>query len=471
MALLTDPDSLNQGTEVTITPATKLIKLNRAGNLSSDGVTLKCLYSFLKEEWKSDGTLIKYPFPMGPITDEQFELVSGWNFDKTGSGSDYTPNLIRTGGWAVKNTGGQTTEMWAGVVTLGTVQAGGQIYCQQAGAGAAVNFNLTGAVNQAIEIYRDDNGDGSPDFDYRGYLKLFLREQGNVYASSQLADIGVAELTYQVYRFPLSDADDLKITHSDVQIDANADETADVAPYAGMSITWHASAQQRSIGGTSRDFHVIIDGNQGTLEQIYEFVQWSLRRTAAVDIDAGAGTKVGRLTNELLRFVGDTLYCRLDATGGVYVDDILTSDSNRIVFIDDTGTERTNPYTASLTLSFGENLVNDADAVYRVFFSNDDAGANLGYDYGTANAITVKDAANADMAGSIGGLASIQRSYDYDGNVQRGAGSEGDDAPITVVAIGLATGQFVKATGTIARSTANSVSLVAALERNFANPA
>jgi hypothetical protein len=62
---------------------------------------------------------------------------------------------------------------------------------------------------------------------------------------------------------------------------------------------------------------------------------------------------------------------------------------------------------------------------------------------------------------------SVNHSYDYDGNIQRGAGSEGKDAPITVVGIGLSTGQYVSATGTIQRSKANSVSLVAALERNY----
>jgi hypothetical protein len=39
------------------------------------------------------------------------------------------------------------------------------------------------------------------------------------------------------------------------------------------------------------------------------------------------------------------------------------------------------------------------------------------------------------------------------------------------VGIGLATGQYVKATGTIARSTSNSVTLTAPFERNYANPA
>ena len=91
-------------TEVTITPATKLILLNIAGNLSTDGVNLDTLYSYLKQQWKTDSELIKYPFPMVPLTDEQYEFVSGWNLDKTGSGNSYTPNLIRTAGWAVKNT-------------------------------------------------------------------------------------------------------------------------------------------------------------------------------------------------------------------------------------------------------------------------------------------------------------------------------------------------------------------------------
>jgi hypothetical protein len=74
------------------------------------------------------------------------------------------------------------------------------------------------------------------------------------------------------------------------------------------------------------------------------------------------------------------------------------------------------------------------------------------------------------MSGNVGGSPSVQLSFAYDSNVQRGAASAGTDAPITVVGIGLATAQFVKATGTIQRSTSNVVSLVAPLERNYANP-
>ena len=67
--------------------------------------------------------------------------------------------------------------------------------------------------------------------------------------------------------------------------------------------------------------------------------------------------------------------------------------------------------------------------------------------------------------------ASIPFDYDYDNNEQRGAGTSGSDVPFTGVALGLGTAQYVVTTGTWTRSTANSVNFVAALERNYSNPA
>jgi hypothetical protein len=75
------------------------------------------------------------------------------------------------------------------------------------------------------------------------------------------------------------------------------------------------------------------------------------------------------------------------------------------------------------------------------------------------------------MGGLVGGNSSEQFGYDYDTNVQRGAGSEETIAPITVVAIGLSNAQYVLATGTIDRTNANIVTLTAPTERNYANPA
>jgi hypothetical protein len=529
--MLTDPDDLVDPTNIVIDTSGKTVQLVVAGSLTSDGVTLKCVYSKLKELWKSSSTYIKFPFPMSPITDEQFEMVNGWDWE-----DDTTRYLLRNGGWALKDTGGVSQEEWAGIISLGSIGGTDQAYFLQSSGGSTANFQLTGAVNQAVKIYGDVTH-GS--FDYRSYFKIYCRIYQKTYAFSQLSDIGATVMTYQAYRFPLANASDPKITHDDTYVEGNA-------PYTGMTITWYGTAQTRDIGGTDYDFHVIIDGNSGTAEQIFEFVQHELRQ--ATDIDDGAGTQTGKKTGALLRFVGDTLYTVAVTEGGVFIDNYLSNDVNRLVFVDDLGAELTFPYTAVLTINFGDNLVNDADARYWVYFTNDDSGSNLGYDYGTSNAILVDtsnavtsthracSAANvatittatahglviddivrvagiggsgyngiftvsatsdgthfsyalthaeetetADTGGTltqimgsvVDGDATVTHTFAYDTNIQRGNtlpnASPTDDAPITVVGIGLETGQFVKATGNIARSITNSISLVAPLERNYQN--
>src|SRR5574343_322678 len=200
-------------------------------------------------------------------------------------------------------------------------------------------------------------------------------------------------MTSIVYRFPLANSDDLKITHNDTTISTTT-------PYTNIDITYYAVNQQRTIGGVAYDFNVIIDGNNATAEQIYEKIQYQLR--SSLDIDEGTGTVTGKTANDLLTFIGDTL----STSTGVYIDNFATNDTNRLQFHDVTGTLRTYPYVATITLNFNDNLQSDTDAVYRVFFTNDDAGSNLGYDYGTDNDIVVNNASGTPMSGPISGNSS-----------------------------------------------------------------
>ena len=476
MALIIDPDQLadsaanDNSEEVYINTTTKRIKLVVVGNLSTDGVTMKALYSFLKEEWKNDPNtknLAAFPFPLTPITDESFEFVEGWDFE-----DDTARYLIRTAGWTVKNTSGLTTQQWAGIVGLGTIESNDQLYYQQ-GSGAGVDFELQGQVNQAVQILRDDDGDGNfaegSDFDRRTSLTIFGREQGQVFGKANLADIGVTSMGPQAYRFPIGTGADLKILTADTGIKASGTGyPADVAPYDAMTITYYATPQSKAVGASSYNFGIVVDANGQTLQEVYEFIQYALRQDA--DIDAGAGTVNGKTADPLARYVGDTFYT-IAATNpagggtGVWIENFDTNDVNSIVLVDNTGTERTFPYTASLTINFNDNLVADAAAEYTVYFTT---LPGVGNDWGEASAVIVDDADDIDMAGAVSG-ASITHTFDYDANVQGGR-TAGTDASITVVAIGLGTGQYVRATGTIQRSTTNTVTLVAPLERTYANP-
>jgi len=532
MAKITDPDNLVRsslvgelGTDgnIWIDTTFRMISLGEFGSLSTDGVSIQAFYSYLKEEWKTDAELIKYPFPMVAITPEQFEFVDGWQ-----PANIETVNLFRDGGFAVKNADGTSSSEFSGIITLGTIGGSDQVYFQQTGSGHAVNVSLTGAVNQCIKTFGKSGGNtisftnatdtisstvpittfasgevievtgsGSNDGTYtiasiagdylsmvieetgtltdegagatieiladsRSYFKIFVREQAKLYAQSQLSDIGVNTFTYQAYRFPLANADDLKITVSDVGIDSDSNGVADVAPYSDMSITYYAVAQSRTIGASAYNFDIIIDAdvaNDGALptaEEIYEFVEWSLRQNS--DIDAGAGNVIGKTAESLLKFVGDTLI----TSQGVFIDQFSSTDINRIEFYDDTNTKRVFPFVSAGSINFNDNLVSDSGAVYRMFYT--DANGN---NFGDSDAIIVQDNSSSDIAGSIS-APSVQFTFDYDGNVQGGR-TAGTDANITVVAIGLNKAQYVKATSTIGRSNANSVSLVASLERNYSN--
>lgn len=686
-APVTDPDNLTatvltngtitsgwpHGTEVVIDTQVKRIGLQVVGNLGTDGVTLKCLYSFLKEEWKDNATLIKFEFPMGPITDEQFEFVRGWTLEidagsVSGAANQTTTQLIRSGGWSVVDTNGNVVEQYAGKISLGTfVDTTDQAYYQRADAGqytASQDFTLTNPVNEAVEVLKFvnpttaitgtgttatatvDNSGGeiavgdtifisgatpttyngthvvtgvnttvSVEFasaetvtatvqgrvynDWRTFFKIFLREQGKTYSQQQLSDIGVTTLTYQAYRYPLSNITDLKVTNSDgliagatvstasgtgsvVTITTTADHGFKVNdsviiagidpagyngtftitatpttttfeysgtesgaynsggtvkgadtddPYGKITITylrdangdrynvigavadttyavgdvvqedngagsrwyectvagtvtgstgvakasWGGTATfvaytgERQIGTEYYAFDIIIDGDTDTAvfnagdavaSQIYERVQYEQR--LLTDIDDSSGSIIGNTADTLLRFVGDTLI----TAQGVYIDSFNVNDQNSIEFFDSLNNQRLFPFVATLTLNFNDNLQNDGVAIYRVFFTTLPGGNN----YATANATLVDDNSGTDMANTISGSSSITLDFDYDNNTQGGR-TANTDAAVTAVALGLNTGQFVSATGTIGRSKTNSISLVAPLERNYENPA
>ena len=480
MAKIIDPDQLNQGTEVEFLSGSLQIKLNTAGNLSTDGVSMQALYSFVKEEWKNDDNLIKFPFPMVSITTEQFEFINGWDLSGSANVSALQDTAgswtyIKDGGWAVVNSAGNNTQEWMNITTLGAFNAGtDQAYYYQTSSGDIVNTVLSGEVNQGIQILSSGSIPGEQ-FDYRGFFKIYLREQGKVYAFYDLiSEQNLTALTYRKFALPLANSLDLNIDATDNQITGSA-------PYTGMSITYFTESFARDISGTSRNFHVLINGNSGTKQQIYEFVQKQLRSGSGFDIDAGASfaNVTGSVAEELLEFVGNTLKTKFQTavggnaaiSGGVFIENTLAVDANDLAFRDDLNIERTFDFVAAGNLLFNSFLQSDTDAIYKVFFTNDDTGDNTGRDFGTQNAIIIiQNDGTSPLTGSVATSASRQFDYNFDKNVQRGTDSSGSVVPFTGVAIGLSSAQYVVVTGTITRSTTNTINFVAAQERNYSNP-
>lgn len=385
MPKIVDPDQLNDATEIVIATGPKTIQLVVAGNLSdaapgkSSGVTVQAVYSKLKELWKDTAAYNKYKFPMKAIFEAKFELINGWTW-----ADQQTRDLLRDGGWRDTSDNSE----FACIISLGTVNAPGSdlaYYQQIAGFDqTTTNFDKTGELNEGVQTW-----DGAAN-DYRGFLKVYLRVQGKLYAQGNLlVDQDLAALTYQAYRLPLANATDIKVTQSDAFIDANS-------PYTGMTLDflkgsgfttwansvvypagavvldpirqangssngtwwftpaggtssgtgtaddvgvtdWESYAGEVQIGAEWFAFNRLITGNNGTAEQIYEWAQRELRRTTNINDNGtgapnqnGFGTVNGNVAVPLLTFLGDTLQTR----AGVLITGFDVNDQNRIEFFD-----------------------------------------------------------------------------------------------------------------------------------------
>jgi len=505
--------------------------VDSTGSSATNGVTLQCLYSFTLEEWAVDSNLIKFSFPFQPITAEQFELINGWTFadstteqlirDAGWAVRDASANIVEM--WA----------NIASLGTFDAAGDQAYFQQEDGAASSNFNFTgeVNQAV-QILDDPNGD-GSFVDGYDRRAYFKVFLREENKLFDSYDLIaeqsptdESGITQMTYRKYALPLSNGTDLKYIDSDANIgttapytdvnityvreggvlanirgewrsgvayaigDVVSDDTgrwfvtetagtsagtsADIFSGGGDTDTgdtnWVAYSGERDIGGTYYAFDVIIDANVDNLasgaekEDVYEKVQFSLRQS--IDIDESTGSVIGNTADDLLEFVGDTLVTK----SGVYIDNFNSIDTNSITFTDAQGGARQFPFVAAGSLIFNENLQNDVNAKYFLFFTNDDAGANLGNDFDTSGATLIQDNSSSDITGDVLSNSTIAFNYDYDGNTQRGSGSNGTDVPFTGIALGRGTAQYVLTTGTLSRSTANSVNFVAGLERVYLNP-
>jgi hypothetical protein len=432
LALIVNPDSSGDITseEVVIETDAKTIEVTLLGDVddsspgSTSGVTLQCLYSFLKEEWHSNATLNKFKFPIKAIYEAKFVMQYGWSWQ-----AQQTRDLIRDAGWQ-EITGAEH----ACIISLGsqydnTQQAN---YANVAGFDQTVTgYDKTGPLDEAVEIYDGTSGD------YRDYLKSFLREWERTYSEYEIiSEQGFSALTYIAYRIPLANANDIKNDGSVTQafIDGANDpyqdmelqyyvgqlfETAAVQSYVqndvvqdgvgrwarcttggtvttpgggwasfGGTSVWEAYPGEREIeSGVYSAFNRAVQYNGvGTLptkEQIYLFCQNELTKAGNINDDPDAdsyGTVNGAVAVRLAYWVGDILH----SWPGVNFDDFHSNDTNSIVLhdikVDTSGLDSedvpyqsndlTYPFTAAGNMVFSTNLVDETnvDTLYRMYF-------------------------------------------------------------------------------------------------------
>jgi hypothetical protein len=480
MAKLIDGDDLIVSTNITIDTTARTFTLVASadgsttnGLIAKDGVTLQALYSKFIKLWETSA-YNSFPFPMYAIDAKsgQFQFgFDGSKFSDWGPADDTTRNMLRDGGFDEFQAGGtpdldgtsstgDLARRYVGIVSLGDVNTGAQLYYQLASSDAAVDFEFDDEVNQAIQIFGDSAVDaGSANINKQAFFRAFAREEGFTYADSTLADTGQTATGAFTVNVLLSNAVDTNVVNTDAEIVGSESAT-----YTNIVVDYFSTGQATDINDVNDDFpfSIIVDGNGATLQQIYTKLQYLLRQDADINDGGNAGTVNGKTASLLAEFEGSTLKCKQ----GVFISNFNLDELNNVEFIDDNGVTRVYNFASSGTLQFNSFLASGGTGYFTMFITDSVTGAN---DYGTANAIVLDDKDGADISGTITS-GSIPFTFAYDTNTQGGRSvftEAGGQVPVTVIAGNKGVAKPVVATATITKAKGITISLVAEQDRAY----
>lgn len=432
--MITDPDSLNIGTEITIDTGARTFTLLEAGNLvAKDGVDMNALWSFFVDKWAT-ATYKPYPFPMNKIDNRSGQYIFGRDPGGTYNGwkpaNDSTRQMLRNGGWNEYSNAGVLNRVYFGAVLQGGVSAGSQCYYQKESSGPAIDYTFTDLPNEARQVYGDaSNGN----FDHRTFFKSFNRTYGYTFDDVSLTDISESATGPYKLPFGINTAADLNLTANDTNVV--------LPPYDTCTIAYNSATSNATIGAGSYPFKKYITHTNLTRYQIYTRMQYLLRQNSDINTGGTAGTVTGKTADLICWFVGPTLYSRAFFTP-------IAADLNDVVFIDDNGVERQFPYASAGTLNFNSNLTSGGTGYYTLYYTTTPGGD----DFGEGTAVIVKDKDGVDITGTITG-ASIAFTFDYSNNTQGGyAGSTNRDVTLVwgnpgVAKPGVSTGQITQSKG------------------------
>ncbi len=453
MTMLTDPDTLIVGTNITFNFAAKTFDYiasadgsTTGGLIAKDGVDGNALWSKFVDLWATP-TYKPYPFPMNKIDNRSGQYVFGKDPGGTPNGwkpgSDATRQMIRNAGWSEYSNAGVLNRQYFGAVLQGSVSAGSQCYFQKTSTGAAIDYTFTDLPNEAIQVF-GDAANGS--FDNRTFFKSFNRTYGYTFDDVSLTDI--SETATGAYKLPFG-------INTSADLNLKADDTDILlTPYDTCTIKYDTTVTNITIGAGSYPFKKHITHTNLTRFQIYTKMQYLLRQGTDINTAGTGGIVTGKTADLICWFVGPTLYTKAFFTP-------LDADLNDIVFIDDNGFERVFPYASAGTLNFNSNLTSGGTGYYTLYYTTTPAGD----DFGEGTAVIVKDKNNTDITGTISS-ASIPFSFDFSSNTQGGYAG-GSNRNVTLVWGNPGVAKPGVSTGTIIESKGISISAVAESDPSY----
>ena len=427
---------------------------------ATSGITGKCFYSKLKKIWQDDNALNKHLFPIQMIYEASFIWINGWSpldqqtrdlvrdagfkegdlrenaciislgaMDDSANDQAYYTNI--TGFDQTKTDLDKTGELNENIQIKGT---GGtpdtsnyfKAFLREEQKSFA-SYNLLteqGLAALKFEAYRLPLANGTD-------IKAIDNDNTiSVTDAGSLSGVKYSELTIDYFVGNLFETALVQSYVADDVIQDTAGrwarcttggtmDAAGVADYTnnGGTALWEAYPGERLIGTEYFAFNRVLDvkdttnGYSARLPEIHSWAQYKLRQASDINDDVNGdayGTINGNIAVPFTGFVGDTLHTK----PGVFIDDYHSDDKNSIIFWDVTvdeggvdtegvpivSTDQKFPFTASGSLLFSQNFVDEPDGETRY---------TMYFQYITSTAVT-----GVKITGSSGASATI----DYTGD-------------------------------------------------------
>lgn len=450
--------------------------------IENDGIKLEALYAFERQERRRDEVLRQYDyyfkgtFKFGGA----YEVVNGRKFDDAdGSATSLTTDdryKVRGSGWIERNAAGAIGRIYYGVISLGNIEALSQPYYQllQGALGAPVNFDKDGPIDEAVQVYGDNDIDanayttttataaaqtisvvaasgtfsrsagdyladgfevgqrfdaaglannlgtytidtvtatvitivadewasltdetGNADevltvtgFDRRLYLSNKVRTFGNNYDEKILADSGVSQMDGYATGFALGESTHLTTGTYTL---ANVYGGSQISPWTGMTLE-ELDVAQTETGFTTADgdFTWVLNNSvPGNLDQCVAYLDAIAQTDNDINAHATNVTRGKRVGTWYTYNAEGKILPRTNIAGeGLFIEGLIGTDKNRVIFTDDAGATKEYPAYSAVSVTVGANAVADTLAWFHAFFL-DGPGAN---DFNTSGAVTVQDA-------------------------------------------------------------------------------
>lgn len=396
-----------------------------------DGVKLEALYAFERQERRKDETLRQYDYFM----EGTFKFGGAYKFVNDRKLYDVDaggPNSltgddrfkIRGSGWEELDGSAALCRIYYGNVSLGTVEALSLSKYQLSGSASPdlntitpVAYDKDGPVNEAVQVYGDATKDANTTtFDTRLYESIKLRTFGYNYDEKILSDSGVSEMGGYATGFALSESAHLTTGNYTL---ADVLGGAQISPWTGMGLE-ELDVPQTETGFTTADgdFTWVLNNTvPGDLDQCVAFLDALAQSDTDINdhiTNTTYGDRVGtwytyNAAGKILPVVGTGA-----AGEGLFLEQLVGTDKNRVVFTDDAGATKIYPSYSNVSVEVGSGAVADTLAWFHAFFLD---GPGAGDDFNTAGALTVKDASAVEIKGTVnssGFLSGTSIDFEFD---------------------------------------------------------